>query len=167
MRMNILKVASVGAILALTTPVFMTESNISTVQAATQTTQTVSMLAYKYSKNHKSHKASISRGFIGTKAKIVLKNKKVSQVIVHVDGNGSSMGKGQNVDKIVKALSLNGVKGKKANVSKDKSSFDFIFSSKAFKNNGWVKMQVTIDFGGKMSEPAWIKFGKLKSVSNS
>ena len=46
-------------------------------------------------------------------------------------------------------------------------SFDFVFSGKAFKNNGWVKMNVTINFGSKMTEGAWIKFGKAAGVKKT
>lgn len=135
--------------------------------ASKQKQESVSMLTYKDSKNHTSRSKSMARGFIGTKAKLVIKNGRVKQMIVHVDGKNSPMGKGQNVNRIVKSLKINGFKGKKANVSKDNSSFDFVFSGKAFKNNGWVKMNVTINFGSKMTEGAWIKFGKAAGVKKT
>ncbi|RVU72069.1 MULTISPECIES: hypothetical protein [Lactobacillus] len=138
-----------------------------TYAASKQKQESVKMLAYKDSKNHTGRKVSMARGFIGTKATLVIKNGQVKKMIVHVDGKNSPMGKGQNVNKIVKGLKINGVKGKKANISKDNSSFDFVFSGKAFKNNGWVRMSVTINFGAKMTESAWIKYGKAKSVKKN
>lgn len=156
--------ASIG----LTTTVyngFSPQTNV--VQAATTTQKTVSMLVYKDSVNHKSRQKSMARGFVGTKAKVTVKNGKVNKLVIHVDGKNSALGKGKDVEKIVSSLKVNGVSGKKENISKDHSSFDFVFSAKAFKNNAWVKMSVTIDFGGKMAESAWIKFGKVSGVKTT
>lgn len=166
---NLITISS--SVLMLTSPIAMTTSQPQTVQAASkskQTTKNVKMLVYKYSKNHKSRAKSMARGFVGTKASVKIKQGKVKQLIVHVDGSKTKMGKGQDVEKIVRSLTINGVKAKKANISKDKSKFDFVFSAKAFKNNGWAKMSVTINFGGmKMTEPAWIKFGKVSGLKQT
>lgn len=142
-----------------------TSSYHTSIAAVQKQTKKVSMLAYKDSPKHKSRSKSMARGFIGTSAKLEVAGGKVKKLIVHVDGKNSPMGKGQNVNKIVRALKINGVKGKKAHLSKDNSSFDFIFKPQAFKNNGWAKMSVTINFSGKMTENAWLKFGKLAGVS--
>ena len=137
------------------------------VMAAEQSQKTVGMTVYKYSKNPRSHAKSMAQGFVGDKVQLTVSQKHVTKMTIHVDGKNSPMGKGQNVNKIVKSLKINGVSGKKENVSADKSSFDFVFAGKAFKNNGWVKMQVTIDFGGKMTEQAWVKYDKVSGLTTS
>ena len=137
------------------------------VMAAEQSQKTVGMTVYKYSKNHRSHAKSMAQGFVGDKVQLTVSQKHVTKMTIHVNGKNSPMGKGQNVNKIVKSLKINGVSGKKGNVSADKSSFDFVFAGKAFKNNGWVKMQVTIDFGGKMTEQAWVKYDKVSGLTTS
>ena len=167
MNKKLLNVLAVSTVLLTTAaPLTPSVSQPSTVLAASkkQTNKTVKMAVYKYSKNHKSHAKSMARGFVGNKAQVTVKNGRVVKLTIHVDGKNSPMGKGQNVEKIVKSLKINGVKGKKAKVSKDNSSFDFVFSGKAFKNNGWTKMSVTINFGGNMTEQAWVKFGKVSGV---
>lgn len=166
MKKRFLYLLTVSSLLSFGTVITKPTLEVASATTVKQETRSVKMLVYKDSKNHKGRAKSIARTFIGTKAKVILKNGRVSQLVIHVNGNGNSMGKGQNVDKIVKSLTVNGVKGKKANVSADRSNFDFVFSGKAFKNNGWAKMKVTIDFGAKMTEPAWIKFGKVSKVSN-
>lgn len=170
MNKKILKLITISSsALMLTAPLAMSSTvQPTTVQAASkQTKKSVSMLVYKYSKNHKSRAKSMARGFVGTKATVKVKSGKVQQLIVHVDGSKTPMGKGQDVAKIVRTLKINGVKAKKTNISKDKSKFDFVFSSKAFKNNGWAKMSVTINFGGNMTEAAWVKFGKVSGLKTS
>lgn len=170
MNKKILKLITISSsVLMLTTPLAMNTTQPTTVMAASKQSQKkVSMLVYKYSKNHKSRAKSMARGFVGTKATVKIKNGKVKQLVVHVNGSKTKMGKGQNVAKIVRSLKINGVKAKKANISKDKSKFDFVFPAKAFKNNGWAKMSVSINFGGmKMTEPAWIKFGKVKGIKKT
>lgn len=169
MSNKLLKVLSACSLIATAVvPAANLTNDSYVVQAASKEKQvSVSMLTYKDSKNHTSRSSSMARGFIGTKAKLVIKNGQVKQMIVHVDGNNSPMGKGQNVNKIVKSLKINGVSARKANISKDNSSFDFVFSGKAFKNNGWVRMNVTINLGTDISEGAWIKFGKASGVKKT
>ncbi|WP_251716313.1 hypothetical protein [Lactobacillus agrestimuris] len=167
MKKNLLKfIATSSAALTLATPVaFAMTQNPQIVSAAkVETQKSVKMTVYKYSANHKSRAKSMAQGFVGTKAGVTIKNGKVTKLTLHVDGKNSPMGKGQNVDKIVKSLKINGVSGHKENISADNSSFDFVFSGKAFKNNGWAKMSVTINFGGNMTEQAWVKFGKVSGV---
>lgn len=134
------------------------------VKAARASQKSVSMLVYKYSANHTSQQKSMARGFVGTKAHVVVKNGKITKLIVHVDGKNSPLGKGKNVESIVRNLKINGISGKKANITKNHSSFDFVFPAKAFQNGSWAKMKVTINFGGKMTEYAWIKFGKISGI---
>ena len=120
------------------------------VKAAQASQKSVSMLVYKYSANHTNRQKSMARGFVGTKAHVGVKN--------------SPLGKGKNVESIVRNLKINGISGKKANIPKNHSSFDFVFPAKAFQNGSWAKMKVTINFGGKMTEDAWIKFGKISGI---
>lgn len=168
MNKKVLKLFAASSVaLMFTAPVIPVVENAPIVSAATLKQKTAKMSVYKYSKNHKSHAKSMAQGFIGNKVQLTIKGKKVTKMTIHVDGNNSPMGKGQDVDKIVRSLKVNGVSGQKENVSADHSSFDFVFSGKAFKNNGWVKMNVTIDFGGKMTEQAWIKFNKVSGVSTT
>lgn len=166
MNHKLLKVLAISFSAASLMGTVVSVSPSQTSIAAVQTqTKKVSMLAYKDSPKHKSRSKSMARAFIGTSAKLEVAGGKVKKLIVHVDGKNSPMGKGQNVNKIVRALKINGVKGKKAHLSKDNSSFDFVFKPQAFKNNGWAKLTVTIDFSGKMSENAWLKFGKAAGVN--
>lgn len=169
MNKKVLKIVlASSAILMMASPVMTINSSSDTVQAAQVNDQkTVGMKVYKYTKNHKGHTKSMATAFVGNKAKLIVNNGKVSQMVIHVDGANSSMGKGQDVSKIVKSLRINGVSGQKKNISKDHSSFDFVFSGSAFKNNGWVKMNVTINFGGAMNEQAWVKFDKVSGLKNS
>lgn len=103
------------------------------VKAAQASQKSVSMLVYKYSANHSSRQKSMARGFVGTKARVVMKKGKVTKLIVHVDGKNSPLGKGKNVESIVRNLKINGISGKKANIAKNHSSFDFVFQLKLFK----------------------------------
>lgn len=168
MNKNFFKIiVSSSVALTLATPAMTLAQTSPIVMAAEQSKKTVGMTVYKYSKNHRSHAKSMAQGFVGNKVKLTIKQNHVTKMTIHVDGQNSPMGKGQNVNKIVKALKINGVKGKKTNISADNSSFDFVFSGKAFKNNGWVKMQVTIDFGGKMTEQAWVKYDKVSGLATS
>lgn len=168
MNKNFFKIiVSSSVAMTLATPAMTLAQTSPIVMATEQSKKTVGMTVYKYSKNHRSHAKSMAQGFVGNKVKLTIKQNHVTKMTIHVDGKNSPMGKGQNVDKIVKSLKINGVSGKKANISADNSSFDFVFPGKAFKNNGWVKMQVTIDFGGKMTEQAWVKYDKVSSLTTS
>lgn len=165
MNKKMIKLLAIGStLITLVTPVTSTIFQPTVTQAATQTEKTVTMLVYKDSKGHKSKAKSMARGFVGTKAKVSIRNNHIIKLTIHVNGQNSKMGKGQDVDKIVRSLQINGANGHKANISKDHSSFDFVFPPKAFKNNGWTKMKVTINFGAKMTEQAWIKFGKVSGI---
>ena len=167
MNKKLIKLITTGsaAVMLLAPAAVISAPNIN-VEAASQkqAVKTVKMSVYKYSKNHKSHKASMATGFVGKSAKVTIKNGKVTKMIIHVDGKNSPMGKGQDVAKIVKSLKINGVKGHKENISTDHSKFDFVFSSKAFKNNGWAIMNVSINFGANINEEAWVKFGKVSGL---
>lgn len=168
MRMNkkLLKlIASSSVALTLVAPATTFFQTNPVVMAAEQSQKTVGMTVYKYSKNHRSRAKSMAQGFVGNKVQLTVSQKHVTKMIIHVDGKNSPMGKGQNVNKIVKSLKINGINGKKENVSADNSSFDFVFAGKAFQNNGWAKMQVTIDFGGKMTEQAWVKYDKATGLT--
>lgn len=168
MNKKLLKIVAIAStVLMATAPAASLLQSTPTVLAASLKQKTVKMAVYKYSKNHKSHTKSMAQTFIGNKVKLTIKNRAVTKMVIHVDGKNSPMGKNQNVNKIVKSLKINGANGKKENVAADNSSFDFVFSGKAFKNNGWVKMNVTIDFGGKMREAAWIKFSKISGVKTA
>jgi uncharacterized protein with FMN-binding domain len=109
-------------------------------------------------------KTSMAQGFIGKSATVTIKNGRVTSLKLHVDGNNSPLGKGQDVAKIVKSLTINHVKGKKVNVASDHHSFDFVFPAAAFKSGARVPLSVTIDFGGSMKEDADLKFSKLAGI---
>lgn len=126
-------------------------------------TKTVSFKVYK----HKSKKTSMAQGFIGKKAKVVIKKGKVAQLILHVDGSKNKLGQGKDVSIIVKSLKINGKTGHKANIASDGSSFDFVFPGSAFKSGKKVSLKVTIDLGMKMNETADIKFGKVSGLKSS
>lgn len=169
MNKKVIKVFAIGAaLMAATSPIMSIPTNTQYVQASTlkQRNKQVSMLVYKYSKNHKSRAKSMARSFVGSKAVVTIKAGYVTKMTIHVNGANNSMGKGQDVNNIVKSLKINGVNGHKENVSTDHSNFDFVFSGRAFKNNGWAKMNVTINFGSTMHEQAWVKFGKVGGLKS-
>lgn len=84
--------------------------------------------------------------YLGNTAKVIMANGKVSQVVLHVNGN-TPVTKGQDMTKMISEASLNGVKATLANVASDGSSFDLVFPASAYKA-GKGQMSFTMNVMG-------------------
>lgn len=144
--------------LMTTTPVLTMINQPNAVIAADQMTKNVEISIYKYSKDHNDHSKSMLEAYISKSAEVAVENGKVKRLIIHVNESKNSY------TNVIENLKINGVSGHKENISNN--GFDFVFSNKAFKNNGWAKMNVGINMKNKPNKQAWIKFGKVNDISN-
>ena len=170
MRKNIKITLATAAVLASTAllPMAMPvhAADVATTATSTSTnsaadTQTVSMTITQSGTD----KPSEAGSFLGKTAQLVMKDGKVDQVIIHVNGADNPMAKGQNMSKLITKLTINGVDGKQANVKADGSALDFVFPTTAYKEG---KGELSVDLNvmnHTMSEKADITFGAVtKSV---
>ena len=112
-------------------------------------------------------KPSEAGSFLGKTAQLVMKDGKIDQVIIHVNGADNPMSKGQNMSKLITKLTINGVDGKQANVKADGSALDFVFPTTAYKEG---KGELSVDLNvmnHTMSERADITFGAVTKSDNS
>lgn len=172
MRKNIKITLATAAVLASTAllpmamPVHAAE--VATTATSTSTnsaadTQTVSMTITQSGTD----KPSEAGSFLGKTAQLVMKDGKVDQVIIHVNGADNPMAKGQNMSKLITKLTINGVDGKQANVKADGSALDFVFPTTAYKEG---KGELSVDLNvmnHTMSERADITFGAVTKSDNS
>ena len=125
--------------------------------------QTVTMAITKTGSTQPSEAAM----FLGNSAQVTLKDGKVSEITIHVDGSKNPMTKSQDMSKMISAISLNGVAGKAENVAKDGSSLDFVFPADAYKE-GKGTLAFTLNVMGKtMNETADVTLGKLANTDAS
>lgn len=146
-----------------TTPA--TTATPTTAPVATTTTTTtpagpsVSMLITKTGTSTPSEAAM----FLGKSAQVTVKDGKVTELTLHVSG-ATQMTKGQDMSKMMSSVTLNGVKGKQANVAKDGSSLDYVFTGDAYKEGKGV-IKFTLNVMGKvMNESADVTLGAVEGV---
>lgn len=117
---------------------------------------TVDMTILKTGTSEKSAASSFIQ-----QAAITVEDDQVTQVAVHVDASSSAaksflaMAK-KATSQVVKGVSLQGVKGKKANLSKDGNSFDLLFDKKVYllkANPGVLTVDLSMN-GTTFSEKA-------------
>ncbi|MGN1407090.1 NEAT domain-containing protein [Lactobacillus sp.] len=117
---------------------------------------TVDMTILKTGTSEKSAASSFIQ-----QAAITVEDNQVTQVAVHVDASSSAaksflaMAK-KATSQVVKGVSLQGVKGKKTNLSKDGNSFDLIFDKKVYllkANPGILTVDLSMN-GTTFSEKA-------------
>lgn len=154
------------ALLPMTMPVHAADVATTATSTSTNTaadTQTVSMTITQSGTD----KPSEAGSFLGKTAQLVMKDGKVDQVIIHVDGATNPMAKGQNMAKLITKLTINGVDGKQANVKADGSALDFIFPATAYRE-GKGELSVDLNVMNRtMSEKADITFGAVTRADNS
>ena len=172
MRKNIKITLATAAVLASTAllPMAMPvhAADVATTATPTSTnsaadTQTVSMTITQSGTD----KPSEAGSFLGKTAQLVMKDGKIDQVIIHVNGADNPMSKGQNMSKLITKLTINGVDGKQANVKADGSALDFVFPTTAYKEG---KGELSVDLNvmnHTMSERADITFGAVTKSDNS
>lgn len=172
MRKNIKITLATAAVLASTAllPMAMPvhAADVATTATSTSTdsaadTQTVSMTITQSGTD----KPSEAGSFLGKTAQLVMKDGKVDQVIIHVNGADNPMAKGQNMSKLITKLTINGVDGKQANVKADGSALDFVFPTTAYKEG---KGELSVDLNvmnHTMSEKADITFGAVTKSDDS
>lgn len=172
MRKNIKITLATAAVLASTAllPMAMPVHAADVAATATSTstnsaadTQTVSMTITQSGTD----KPSEAGSFLGKTAQLVMKDGKVDQVIIHVNGADNPMAKGQNMSKLITKLTINGVDGKQANVKADGSALDFVFPTTAYKEG---KGELSVDLNvmnHTMSEKADITFGAVTKSDDS
>lgn len=146
-----------------TTPA--TTATLTTAPVATTTTTTtpagpsVSMLITKTGTSTPSEAAM----FLGKSAQVTVKDGKVTELTLHVSG-ATQMTKGQDMSKMMSSVTLNGVEGKQANVAKDGSSLDYVFTGDAYKEGKGV-IKFTLNVMGKvMNESADVTLGAVEGV---
>lgn len=144
------------ALMPMAKPVYAA-STTTAVNSTTAATQAVSMTITKSGTD----KPSEAGSFLGKTAQLVMKDGKIDQVIVHVDGSANPMAKGQNMAKLITKLTINGVDGKQANIKTDGSALDFIFPATAYKE-GKGELSVGLNVMNRtMTEKADIAFGAV------
>ncbi len=134
-------------------------TNVAATTATSQNSdlQTITMTITKTGSTTPSEAAM----FLGNSAQVNVKDGKVTEVIIHVDGSKAPMTKGQDMSKMVASLTLNGVAGKQENVAKDGSSLDYVFSADAYKESaGSLEFGLNV-MGKTMNEKADITLGKV------
>ncbi|CCI86904.1 SLAP domain-containing protein [Lactobacillus gigeriorum] len=144
-----------------TTPA--TTATPTTAPVATTTTTpagpSVSMLITKTGTSTPSEAAM----FLGKSAQVTVKDGKVTELTIHVSG-ATQMTKGQDMSKMMSSVTLNGVEGKQANVAKDGSSLDYVFTGDAYKEGKGV-IKFTLNVMGKvMNESADVTLGAVEGV---
>lgn len=101
--------------------------------------------------------------FLGKSAQVTVKDGKVTELTIHVSG-ATQMTKGQDMSKMMSSVTLNGVEGKQANVAKDGSSLDYVFTGDAYKEGKGV-IKFTLNVMGKvMNESADVTLGAVEGV---
>lgn len=146
-----------STVMADTTPVVATTNSTSTQDNI----KTISMAITKTGTTTPSEAAM----FLGNEAKVAMKDGKISEICIHVDGSKTPMTKGQDMTKMIPSLSLNGVAGKQANAAKDGSSFDFVFPVSAYKEGkGSLECQLNV-MGKTMDEKADVVLGKVAETT--
>lgn len=155
--------ASVLAPSAVVSAADQPATNVAATTATSQNSdlQTITMTITKTGSTTPSEAAM----FLGNSAQVNVKDGKVTEVIIHVDGSKAPMTKGQDMSKMVASLTLNGVAGKQENVAKDGSSLDYVFSADAYKE-GAGSLEFGLNVMGKtmgktMNEKADITLGKV------
>ena len=154
-----------------TTPATATTSTTTPAATATPTTApvatttttpagpSVSMLITKAGTSTPSEAAM----FLGKSAQVTVKDGKVTELTLHVSG-ATQMTKGQDMSKMMSSVTLNGVEGKQANVAKDGSSLDYVFTGDAYKEGKGV-IKFTLNVMGKvMNESADVTLGAVEGV---
>lgn len=154
-----------------TTPATATTSTTTPAATATPTTApvatttttpagpSVSMLITKTGTSTPSEAAM----FLGKSAQVTVKDGKVTELTLHVSG-ATQMTKGQDMSKMMSSVTLNGVEGKQANVAKDGSSLDYVFTGDAYKEGKGV-IKFTLNVMGKvMNESAEVTLGAVEGV---
>lgn len=144
--------ASVLAPSAVVSAADQPATNVAATTATSQNSdlQTITMTITKTGSTTPSEAAM----FLGNSAQVNVKDGKVTEVIIHVDGSKAPMTKGQDMSKMVASLTLNGVAGKQENVAKDGSSLDYVFSADAYKE-GAGSLEFGLNVMGKtMNEKA-------------
>lgn len=154
-----------------TTPATATTSTTTPAATATPTTApvatttttpagpSVSMLITKTGTSTPSEAAM----FLGKSAQVTVKDGKVTELTLHVSG-ATQMTKGQDMSKMMSSVTLNGVEGKQANVAKDGSSLDYVFTGDAYKEGKGV-IKFTLNVMGKvMNESADVTLGAVEGV---
>ncbi|RVU72070.1 SLAP domain-containing protein [Lactobacillus xujianguonis] len=142
-----------------TTAVATTATNTTQTAATDANTQTVSMAITQTGTD----KPSEAGTFLGKTAKLVMKDGKIDQVVLHVNGMNTPMGMGQDMSKVITKLTINGVAGKQANIKDDGSELDFVFPATAYKEGkGTLEVELHV-MNRAMSEKADITFGKVET----
>ena len=143
--------ASVLAPSAVVSAADQPATNVAATTATSQNSdlQTITMTITKTGSTTPSEAAM----FLGNSAQVNVKDGKVTEVIIHVDGSKAPMTKGQDMSKMVASLTLN--------VAKDGSSLDYVFSADAYKE-GAGSLEFGLNVMGKtMNEKADITLGKV------
>lgn len=151
--------ASVLAPSAVVSAADQPATNVAATTATSQNSdlQTITMTITKTGSTTPSEAAM----FLGNSAQVNVKDGKVTEVIIHVDGSKAPMTKGQDMSKMVASLTLNGVAGKQENIAKDGSSLDYVFSADDYKE-GAGSLEFGLNVMGKtMNEKADITLGKV------
>lgn len=155
----IIKIITISSLALMPiSPFAMMVSQPNTVIAAEQKTKNVEISIYKYSENHSDRSKSMVETYVSKNAEVAVENGKVKQLIIHVNNSKNSY------TDVIESLKINGISGHKENISNN--GYDFVFSNKAFKNDGWAKMNVDSNLKNGTNEQVWIKFGKVSSISN-
>lgn len=168
MRKNTKIILTSLALLASTSvlaPVSVVSAADQPVSAVTATQnsdlQTITMTITKSGSTTPSEAAM----FLGNSAQVNVKDGKVTEVIIHVDGSKAPMTKGQDMSKMVASLTLNGVAGKQENVAKDGSSLDYVFPANAYKE-GAGSLEFGLNVMGKtMNEKADVTLGQVANTT--
>ena len=155
--------ATTAATTTTTTATPATTATPTTAPVPTTTTTpagpSVSMLITKTGTSTSSEAAM----FLGKSAQVTVKDGKVTELTIHVSG-ATQMTKGQDMSKMMSSVTLNGVEGKQANVAKDGSSLDYVFTGDAYKEGKGV-IKFTLNVMGKvMNESADVTLGAVEGV---
>lgn len=136
-----------------------TSAPVATTTTTTPAGPSVSMLITKTGTSIQSEAAM----FLGKSAQVTVKDGKVTELTLHVSG-ATQMTKGQDMSKMMSLVTLNGVEGKQANVAKDGSSLDYVFTGDAYKEGKGV-IKFTLNVMGKvMNESADVTLGAVEGV---
>lgn len=136
-----------------------TSAPVATTTTTTPAGPSVSMLITKTGTSTQSEAAM----FLGKSAQVTVKDGKVTELTLHVSG-ATQMTKGQDMSKMMSSVTLNGVEGKQANVAKDGSSLDYVFTGDAYKEGKGV-IKFTLNVMGKvMNESADVTLGAVEGV---
>lgn len=136
--------------LALAAPLTPTAMAASKPQAVSQQQQS-QQVAIQITKTG-SQQPSEAAMFLGKTVTVNSTNGKVASFSLHVDGSKNKMTQGQDMTKMISAMSINGVSGQQANVNQDHSQFDFVFPATAYKaGKGTLTVNLSV-MGHQMKE---------------